>query len=95
MNSPSDNDILKMVIQEQLAELQAARDYVESAAERVEWYHIELAAARADNSDLERENRRMRWALSVRMSDDSYYHGRTLLDEYLDTTPEFWERQGL
>lgn len=61
-----------------------------------EWTLAELELLKADNADLERENRRMSWALSVRMAlECDLYNGRTLLDEYKDLTPEFWERMGL
>lgn len=54
------------------------------------WDELELLN---ELGDLQRENRRMRWVLSVRLTDPR--EGTTLLDEYKELTEEFWERQGL
>ena len=59
-----------------------------------EWALVELETTKADNSDLERENLRMKWALSSRWTQGTY-EGRTMFDEYKELTEEFWERQGL
>lgn len=81
---------------ELIAEIHYLRAALDQIVDEHTWKVLELENIKADNSDLERENRRMKWALSSRWSTkEGTYYGATMLDDYKKLTQEFWEGQGL